>query len=554
MNEYLKSNSGLEVVKINGYLTHSIYNPIKEAEKFVEKNIEDVQIHFIYGYGNGYIVKKFLENNIFNTRYIIIDPFIDISSLQDENADFIFFQDINLLKEKIRAYITINNNIKVTCSLNYDKIDPSLYLDFLNMLKELMSLSKVNENTVLVRAYLWYENYLNNLIYEDSSIVNLKKITNMPIVVASGGPSLTKQLPLLKKYRKHLILISAGSTTNSLVSENIIPDFVLSIDGHLRNYEHFKLLNFDENTKFIYSMYSYPKIRESFLEGYYFLDKSAETLGTHLYKNKGEETVILNGGGSVAHYALIFATYITTGPICLIGQDLAYTDGKSHAKNNVFAKEMTKQENANLLEIEGYYGDTVLTDYMFLSMKRSFEGLMENIDKNSIYNCTEGGALIKGMPNETFNHFCEMYVELDKTFSFKKVAKKGQTNVLFKALKKEQENYLEIEKAINSNLTLIKKAKKLNAYTNDILRKMDRNDLDIKKITEYTALPIAFQPISINVHRNFKRHIHETQKMKLMHSFEENEFLYTEMKNVLLVGKEKIHEYIKKVGENEHEH
>lgn len=541
MIEQYTSKTKLPVLKINGYMCHSLYDPLKEARKFVEKNKEDIQLHFIYGYGNGYIVEEFInriENN--DTYYIIIDPFLDISNKKSDNATFLFYENVTDLRKKLESFVDWQYNRKLTLSMNYDKMDLKKYKIFLDMFNEITYLSKVNENTVRLFSNDWYENYLYNTKYviKDDTLASLKAYTNKPVVVASGGPSLTKQLKIIKKHRSHLVLIAAGSTINSLIAENIYPDLVVSIDGNIKNYEHFKNNKFNEKVKYIYNMYSYPKIREKFQEGYYFLDSTSRALSSHLKKISGKEVLTVTGGGSVAHFALSIATFITTGPIALIGQDLAYTDGQSHAENNVFKKEINIKEK-KLIPIDGYNGGIVYTDYMFLSMKNSFEELIRLLDSERIYNCTEGGALIKGYKNSTFKKFCE---NTSKSLTYsndlleKTIVKSNE--IIISEINKEIKEYKKLENVTQKNIFLLKSNKERAIFNKNILRKMNNNDAIMKEICKGNPIETAFRAIEMKVNRSFKEGKEETAQEKYERIYKQNEYLYTETNKLAKRGQE----------------
>ena len=535
MNEIIKTKNGLDVNKINGFLTHSLYDPVKEAKKFVKKHIEDVQIHIIYGYGSGYIVNEFVKNNPFNTVFIVIDPFINIEKLEDTDfVKYIYLKEVEEFHTIIKPFISkIENNIKFTCSLNYDKMNEKIYKEILINLKESISVNKVIENTVLCFSYLWLENYLQNLNYKDSSVIKLANITDKPVIVASGGPSLNKQLPLLKKYRNDFIVISAGSTTNSLVQADIIPDFVVSVDGHELNYKHFEHLQFNEEVVYVYSMYSYPEIRNRFEKGFYFLDGTGQIVLESLREIKKEEPVIFFGGGSVAHYALILADYISSGPIGMIGQDLAYLDGYTHAKNNILGKKVTIEEQKDLLEVTGYYGDKVYTDHMLLSMKQTFEKLINHIEENKVFNCTEGGVLIEGIQNKCFKDFCsENILKTNCLIELPNSINEVQENTL-DITEKNIKKYKKIKSVVEENILLISLAKKKMSFTKEILRKMNANDKIIKKLSDKDIIAVALQTISIKIQKGFKKEIDSKEDENFKKSIAENEFLYLEMKKTL---------------------
>ncbi len=65
---------------------------------------------------------------------------------------------------------------------------------------------------------------------------------------------------------------------------------------------------------------------------------------------------LVQTGGSVATTALDVAINMGCNPIIFVGQDLAYTDGKSHSKDT-FSKSMDSSKN--LREVEDVYGNRI---------------------------------------------------------------------------------------------------------------------------------------------------------------------------------------------------
>ncbi|NLY79630.1 MAG: DUF115 domain-containing protein, partial [Lysinibacillus sp.] len=348
--EYIKGKTGYETIKVNGYFLHSKYDPIREAKEFAKRNYKIGEVHILFGYGKGYFVDAFLNEFSANEKLIVIEPLLTTMPNRMNNNNYIFLQSD--LIEEITEYINRFshlfklNNVHILCSPNYDKVFPELYRDVLNNLKEKLLINSVNINTINYMAQEWQRNYIyyiKNAIHEQT-IDLFYKYTNSPVVVASGGPSLTKQIPLIKSVRDKVILIASGSTVNSLIKENIEPDFVVSIDSTEANFNHFKDLKL-KHAKLIYHMFHHYRIRDSFLsDAYFFISKSENALESHFTKIVTTNMEKLYTGETVAISALDFANYITSGPIALIGQDLAYTGNKSHAENNKNYKMITEED------------------------------------------------------------------------------------------------------------------------------------------------------------------------------------------------------------------
>lgn len=515
--ETISTSLGLDTVKVNGYFLHSKFNPLKESEKIIEKNYKPGYVHVIFGYGLGYIVQSFLEKMEGDDKLVIIEPLFDVELEHDNVIVLSNIQNIEDLKQPLYSAISIVDKFHIICSPNYDKVFPQFYKDFLKLLKGNLIIAKVNENTIMYYGEQWQKNYIMNLEYavQDNSILKLKDKYSCPVVVASGGPSLSKQLATLKTYRKNIVLIAAGSTINSLMSEGIEPDYVISIDGNVINYEHYKKITF-KNTSFVYTMSSFPKIRECFdTECFFALSPTDRTLQEHLSKITNQESIILVGGGSCAHYALTLALYLTSGPITLIGQDLAYTNNKSHADNNVRVQEINREEMLNTggILVDGYNGDKVLTDYPFLGMKETFERIISvSEDKDRVFNSTEGGAKIKGFSQLPFKEFCDKYCNevVDASKPIKKENNAEKILILKEQMQEEIEAYKTLKKLLEANEKLILKNTSKIAFSKSILKKLDENDNEFEDLAKKTALTLSLDPIKISVLKNFKPEANES--------------------------------------------
>lgn len=532
--EYLNTKNGEKTVKINNYFLHSRYNPTKEASEFADKNFKPERLQLIYGYGAGHFVKAIQKKAINGEKIIVIEPILGVV---DEIQDLIVISASSEaeIREKLDENITLTDNINVIISPNYDKIDNYIYSQVLNAINKKMHSDFVAESTHRFFNKQWPENYLLNLQYllKDYSILKLKEKYSEPVVIASGGPSLTKQLDNLKLYRNKIILIAAGSTVNTLLHNNIQPDYIVTVDGSEANFNHFKDIK-NINSKIVYTLYNHHLIRPVFSnEGYYFSANSS--MDRHLEKFIEEPVPFLSGGTSVANYAYSFATYITTGPIAIIGQDLAFTNNKTHADFNKNSRQLgdISDNDKIFIQIDGYYGDKVLSDYVFMTMKESFEKLNKTLGEDRIiYNCTEGGALISGMENMPFVKFLNKYatepITTDKVNNTNGAFAQNLKKML-PELEKEKEDYVQLKKLFKKSLDLLKTNKSKTTFSNNILRKLDENDEKIQKLSERTVLEISFQTININVLKYFKPTKNESSIDAYTRIYKQNNMLYSEM-------------------------
>ncbi|MGI6596320.1 MAG: motility associated factor glycosyltransferase family protein [bacterium] len=115
-----------------------------------------------------------------------------------------------------------------------------------------------------------------------------------------------------------------------------------------------------------------------------------------LNDNKGQ----VSSGPSVANSTLDILRKLGCNPIIFVGQDLAYTDDKSHAEGAIHAHEVhVGQENMGRYRYtDSIAGTPILTDVPLLSMKHWFERyIAATKNDGTLYiDATEGGAKITG--------------------------------------------------------------------------------------------------------------------------------------------------------------
>jgi hypothetical protein len=85
--------------------------------------------------------------------------------------------------------------------------------------------------------------------------------------------------------------------------------------------------------------------------------------------------------------------------IAFVGQDLAYTGGISHASGYLEREERSEDElakDSRFRQVPGYYGDIVYTNAQMDYYRDWFESEIKKDVSFNVYNCTEGGAKIRG--------------------------------------------------------------------------------------------------------------------------------------------------------------
>lgn len=533
----LNSKDGLSVFEIKGYLTNSKYNPVKEAKRICEGNYKKHHYHILLGIGAGYIADELYLKLNDHERLLIIEPnekllerANGLQCIRDiEKVSIISGLRFEQLEKYLSSVVTeYNNRIQFIISPNYDKLYPHFIKQVMLIIKEILMLEIVNRNTLRKFANNWQENFINNLYFAYQSIPFslLNKKLACPIVIASGGPSLIKQLPLIKNNRSKFFLLCAGSTINTLLTNGIVPDGIVVIDGSDGNLTHFKNIK-DFNIPLFYSTMLYKDIlRLHTGKKIVFNNKGHSQSGKVIDSLLNYEVGEVIGGGSVANFSLDIAYKLTSGPICLVGQDLAYTGNVSHAKGNKnFAMIDEKiMKERKMFKINGYYGEKVLTDYSLLSMKKGFELYLDYVSQRDgikrVYNCTEGGAVIEGYENLSFstflNKFCENQIikDFNKLLNEMTVEKTTeQWKGLHDFISNEKHKSEKVYALCTESLDILSKLNQTSSnFTNKVIKSLDKLDNQLQNLLKNELLFYLFQEVIFNVNNHFLEKETETHE------------------------------------------
>jgi hypothetical protein len=464
---------------------HSKYNPIREAETWAQEYYEKGKMVILIGLGLGYYGKALLKIISKEDRILIIEPYKKIFDKAEENGlrellgDDRVFLCLESDKEKLGQILRILiqkhflKNSKIFISPNYEKICSTEII--INSLKRAFADYAVDINTKLEQATSWQENYLRNIKYAIQShpIAEFENKFNCPIVIVSAGPSVTKELTKLKEIYDRALIISSGTATTVLIKNNIKPHIIVSIDGHIANYNHFKEINYD-GIPLLYSPNSHYKIVEEHIGPKIIFQWSGIEVIDWYDDLIGFKTGTVKAGPSVANFALDIAYKITSGPICFIGQDLGFVGGYSHAEGNINRTKMDDLKNSGLMPVESNDGSELYTDYAFTLMREWFENYLYINPRSNVFNATLAGAKIKGTEVMEFERFIAEYC--DKHIDIKQLI----DNVILDWDQKNNDRNVQTDEVFNKMLVCLNKVieltKKARIVSKKLLNKVKNND------------------------------------------------------------------------------
>ncbi|EAJ1693733.1 motility associated factor glycosyltransferase family protein, partial [Campylobacter coli] len=261
-------------------------------------------------------------------------------------------------------------------------------------------------------------------------------------IVVSAGPSLAKQLSLLKAYQDKAVIFCADGALSMLEKEGIVPDYVTNLDFTDLAMKFFQ----NKENKTSLNVLSCA----THLSLVHFLDnKSVVLRDDPLYQRFNlNDFGYIDTGTHVSHFSYTLALALGFKNIIMIGQDLAFDEeGNSHSKGFDFGEKFSGEENIDKLKVPAYGGKgEVLTHITWNDYRIKLEYLFAcNDQKAKFYNATEGGARINFTEELSFKECCEKLLTKEKPkFELPKSLTKNRSDKLLvkfkEKIQKDQDN------------------------------------------------------------------------------------------------------------------
>lgn len=427
--EILNSRTGMPTVRVlspNGrsVFLHSSGDPVREAQRTaVNLTIEPGTALIVYGFGLGYLIEALLKSVDEKIALFVVEPdrelfctamkTRDLRSVLTSDRVYILVGDSPEEFEKSFGifYVPARNREIVTTGLpGHSTVYAGFKEAIAKRVADVLRAHKVELATMMKIGPDVIASGILNLIdyYTLPGVRTLfEQFPHVPAIVVAAGPSLNKNIHLLREAKGKAIILAVGTAVRALQQRGIDPDFVISIDPGLPNYEIFKKIN-TERTCLITEMQSHHFIVKEFQGPKFVMGK---TLIMAWYDDLIEDKGMTATGGSVANNAVSAAYQMGADPIILVGQDLAYSkDGHSHAAGTNYENNVINGEKQRgFLWVKANDGGEVRTDAVYYQFLKWFERWFKRFPDREYINATEGGALIEGTAVMTLRKVIDRY-------------------------------------------------------------------------------------------------------------------------------------------------
>ncbi len=490
---------------------------------------------YFYGFGNGILFKALLQNK--NHQHIVVFE-------KDIEIIWIMFHILDFSNELQSARLMVLENDKLQAQDYTELCSSKPFFQFSRIyFLELMShyYERFHEDILGLNKKL-AENFKNSIVSHGNDpldalqgieqfVYNLPQMITHPsykellskrkgisdtAIIVSTGPSLTKQLPLLKKYASKATIFCADSSYPILAKHGIKPDYVCMLERTELTAEFFNhdFGEFDKDIVFVCAGVVHPKAIE-YLKG---RNRKYLIMPRYLYFPiyiKLKYFDFLYNTPSVAHMSYFLSVLLNHKNIIFIGQDLAYAEnGNSHPDDYQNSANYESQMYEHILT-EAYGGKKEIKTHEFwIFFKQILEAMIIKYHITT-YNCTEGGARIEGTIEKPFLWACEnlLYKDLNKPFEkLEPLSLNKQNEFLLKAYYKVYQSIKhcrDFSKILSNDFEKIQSVYlNLNKKENDLnlaIRKIDEFKNKLENIKQMQDLYEILQPLRTQFELNLAR-------------------------------------------------
>ncbi|EGK8367469.1 motility associated factor glycosyltransferase family protein [Campylobacter coli] len=450
--------------------THNVfmYENLEEELNFFYQSILEKTPRYpficIYGIGNALLIKNLAKHYkhlfVFESE---IELFILALSTIDLSEELKIYKIVlfDCIAEDLEIQIAMifdQQSILEYLSLYEILINASYYLRFYE--KQILFLNEMclktigvavrNANISCSLPLLTYGQFLQNIPSMLESIpfqriLNERKNKFENAIVVSAGPSLAKQLPLLKAYQDKAVIFCADGALSMLEKEGIVPDYVTNLD-----YSDWPIKFFQNKENLKQSIIAlecatHPNVVRSLNAENCMIVLRNKALYQRFNLN---DFGYIDTGTHVSHFSYTLALALGFKNIIMIGQDLAFDEeGNSHSKGFSYGDQFSEETIVPTLQVQAYAGKgEVLTHITWNDYRIKLEYLFAcNSKEAKFYNATEGGARINFTEELSFKECCEKLLTKEKPkFDIPKSLTKNRSDKLLvkfkEKIQKDQDN------------------------------------------------------------------------------------------------------------------
>jgi Tfp pilus assembly protein PilF len=465
-------------------LLHNLEDPIGSAVRSSEQyEMRAENASILLGFGLGYLARG-LARKAEKRHPIVIcetDPaivkmaltHIDLREVLDSDYIKILVGEQIPLQDWISRLATKFMTAKVDV-ISYApsvRLNPKAYGELESIAKKESMAIILNRNTTLKAGARMMENILLNFpdVLQSAGVKHLEHLFDgRPAVLVAAGPSLEKNVHLLRELQGRAVIIAVDTALRLLLPLGIKPDIVTTIDFNQVNFQKFANVPIDPDISLVYHPGGYYESIRAF-QGPRFTSSRVPNRIPAWLMQYVEDKGGLSSGTTVAHMSFFLARHMGCDPIVFIGQDLAFPKNQIHASDLSLWDINTSEMDT----IEDIFGEPVGSMTSFKHAIYYFEKAFKETPA-TIIDATEAGAKKQGARPMRLREVIDEYCNLPPLDIKGMLREAGKAVVAVK-----MGDMLRDMDFISAEFDCIKKeSSEVLALTGKLKKKIDKGELD----------------------------------------------------------------------------
>lgn len=414
---------------------HSQKGALDEAKEIVKNEIKkETDVIYFYGLGLAYVydaIKDWLKEK--NNRHIVFledDPevihhffFTDRATalLQDPQVTLFHFSDLNIEFDSFYRLLTrfTGQRFQFFVLLSYVQTRSVAATNLCYRIFYNQSWIEQLIGEYMSGQYGFYLNFYRNLLNLPDSYLGTNlfgKFNQIPAIICGAGPSLEKNIEVLKKLSNHALIFAGGSSLNAVNNFGIIPHFGLGIDPN-KEQLHRLISNHIYHIPFFYrnrlshdafDLIQGPKI---------YVPGSITSLSEWFEEKLDLPGKPLDEGHNVINFCTEIATSLGCNPIIFVGVDLAFEEKKTYAKGIDIhplwlgeSKPYSMDHIPSVVPGIGINGEKITTRWEWLAEAQWISKYAQNHPNIKFINASEGGLGFPNIPNTPLSEVAKTYM------------------------------------------------------------------------------------------------------------------------------------------------
>lgn len=385
----------------SGYLTvkhlasdlylHSNGNPMEEARILTQLCYDPKKEKYaVWGIGLGYHIARLYEEARGSIRIVVFDEDEEMIQIAKECGVL-----SNIPEDRLSYVVDASGrNFAKYLSENETGIlihFPSVKKIQNKKLQEIMHNFFASWNgTIQFRTELAVNFRSNQKMCSHNVDELAESFKDKEVIIVGAGPSLDDTIDFLKMSVGNKVIVAVTTVLKKLLGLGIVPDYAVVMDSQSRTIKQIEGIEKAE-VPFIIDSTAYWEFATrctgkkyiAYQKNFKEADECANKAGYNQYET----------GGAVTTLALEIALRLGAKAIYLVGVDLAYPNGISHADDTMDKK---KRDTLGMKKVRSVNGGWVYTDSLFDAYRKWIEEKIIKYPNVPCYNLSNCGAYIAG--------------------------------------------------------------------------------------------------------------------------------------------------------------